>query len=121
MSEHHESYRKFSVANYALSLILKYIAETLRMYTPVPHIDRICNKEYELKDKLTIKAGIPVFVNLLAIHYDERHYPEPDQWRPERFPDTMTDADNLQFTFLPFGEGPRFCIGAYINVQKFPV
>lgn len=93
---------------------LKYLSaciiETLRKYPPVPHIDRVCNKTYKLNDELTIEEDIPVFVNVLAIHRNEKYYPEPDQWRPERMIG-VTDNDNLQYTFLPFGDGPRFCIG----------
>ncbi|KAJ0181076.1 hypothetical protein K1T71_003161 [Dendrolimus kikuchii] len=114
--------RSKSILDYNDLVELKYLSkciyETLRMYTPVPHIDRLCNKDYKLNDKVTIEAGTPVLVNALAIHYDERHYPDPEQWYPERFSDSMTDSDNLQFSFLPFGEGPRFCIGKRYGLMQ---
>lgn len=88
------------------------ITETLRKYPPVPHIDRECKKAYKINDELTIDEGIPVFINVIAIHHNEDYYPEPHKWRPERMLD-ISDNDNLKFKFLPFGEGPRFCIGMY--------
>lgn len=72
-------------------------------------LDRACNKTFKWKD-LTVEKGTPVYVNVLGIHYDEKKYPQPDEWRPERFI-VSSDNDNHDFSFLPFGEGPRFCIG----------
>ncbi|XP_026725871.1 cytochrome P450 6k1-like [Trichoplusia ni] len=93
---------------------LKYlkscILETLRKYPPVPFLDRICNKTYKLNDEVTIEKGTPVFVNVIGIHHSEDYFPEPGKWLPERFVET-SDADNLDFTFLPFGGGPRNCMG----------
>lgn len=85
-------------------------SETLRKYPPVPYLDRVCNKTFKINDNLTIEKGVPVFLNVLALHYDENQYPQPHEWRPERTYD-LSDNDNRGFTFLPFGDGPRFCIG----------
>nr|AXB26395.1 CYP332A24 [Yponomeuta padella] len=93
-----------------MKLLTACILETLRKYPPVPHLDRICIKEYKLDDKLVVEKGTPVFVNVGAIHHDPQNYPEPMEWRPERFIASQ-EGDNRQFTFIPFGEGPRFCIG----------
>nr|AXB26392.1 CYP332A21 [Hebomoia glaucippe] len=100
---------------------LKYMSgclrETLRKYPPVSYLDRICNKRYKLNDDVIIEKGTPVFVNVLAIHYDEKNFPEPNKWLPERFA-AISDSDNVQFTFLPFGEGPRFCIGKRYGMMQ---
>lgn len=84
----------------------------MRKYPPVAYIDRICNQRYKLNESLTIEKGTPVFINVLAIHYDSNIFPEPEKWLPERM-NCSSDSDNLNFTFLPFGEGPRFCIGVF--------
>ncbi|XP_023944126.2 cytochrome P450 6k1-like [Bicyclus anynana] len=109
------------VLEYNDLLELKYLTacinETLRKHTPVPHLDRRCQKEYKLNDKVTIEKGLPVFINVLAIHYNEKYYPEPEQWRPERF-STVNEGDNLNYNFLPFGEGPRFCIGKRYGMMQ---
>nr|DAB41815.1 TPA_inf: cytochrome P450 CYP332A45 [Phoebis sennae] len=100
-----------------LSYLSACLRETLRKYPPVAYLDRICNKRYKLTDDVVIEKGIPVFVNVLAIHYDENIFPEPEKWRPERL-NATSDSDNLQFTFLPFGEGPRFCIGKRYGMMQ---
>lgn len=56
-------------------------------------------------EKLTVE-GVPVFLNFLAIHYDEKQFPKPHEWHPERTYN-LSDNDNQEFTFLPFGDGPR--------------
>nr|ADE05588.1 cytochrome P450 332A5 [Manduca sexta] len=109
------------VLNYTDLMELKYLSacilETLRKYPPVPHIDRACHTDYQLNNDVLIEKGTPVFVNVVHIHYNEEYYPEPEKWRPERMLN-MADNDNRDFTFLPFGEGPRFCIGKRYGLMQ---
>ncbi|XP_050352237.1 cytochrome P450 6k1-like [Nymphalis io] len=107
------------VLDYNDLLELKYLTacinETLRMHAPVAYLERLCAKNYKLDDNFTIEAGTPVFINVLAIHYNEKYYPEPEMFQPERF---MSDIDNTNNVFLPFGEGPRFCIGKRYGMMQ---
>nr|DAB41791.1 TPA_inf: cytochrome P450 CYP332A33 [Melitaea cinxia] len=109
------------VLEYDDLLELKYLTaciyETLRKYASVAYLDRLCINDYKLDDNFTIKKGTPVFINVLAIHYNEKYYPEPEKWLPERFLN-KSDSINTDFTFLPFGEGPRFCIGKRYGMMQ---
>lgn len=93
-----------------LLLSLFSFLETLRKYPAVQNLDRVCTKQYKLNDHVTIEKGTPVYVNCVALQYDEKSFPNPQEWRPKRM-ENVQETDNLQFTFLPFGDGPRFCIG----------
>lgn len=53
-----------------------------------------------------MKIVIPVF----AIHHDPAYYPDPYKFDPERFADNKIKTKN-NYTFIPFGEGPRMCLG----------
>uniref|UniRef100_A0A182JTS3 Cytochrome P450 n=1 Tax=Anopheles christyi TaxID=43041 RepID=A0A182JTS3_9DIPT len=94
------------------------INETLRKYPPLPILPRLTSKEYRIPDSDVIlppkmKIHIPVY----AIQRDERYYPEPDRFDPDRFtPERM--AERHFSTFLPFGEGPRICIGQRLGVMQ---
>lgn len=71
-------------------------------------LDRIAEKDYQIDEKLTIPAGTPVYVNALGMQYDPEYFPDPEQFNPDRF---LPENDIKPFTYMPFGEGPRNCIG----------
>lgn len=71
----------------------------------------MCTKEYKVADsEVTLDKGVAVFVSVLAIHHDEEFYPNPELFDPEQFSEE-NKAKRPSCTFLPFGEGPRNCIG----------
>jgi cytochrome P450 family 6 len=89
--------------------------ETLRKYPVVPYLDRKCVFDYELpvsSDNVTatLPGGTGVYIPVYAIHHDPQYYPEPETFDPERF--TEENMKNRhQFSYLPFGGGPRVCLG----------
>lgn len=84
--------------------------EILRKYPAMGWLDRLTGRDYRIDDKLVIPAGMPVYINSAAIQYNPKYYPNPQTFDPDRF--MPGNEGNLKpFTFLPFGEGPRNCIG----------
>lgn len=60
--------------------------------------------------KVSIPKDQNVWIPIYAIHHDPSIYPEPDVFDPERFSDEVVQTRHAMF-YLPFGDGPRNCIG----------
>lgn len=95
--------------------------ETLRLYSVIPWLDRCCSEPegYSLEPygDFTIPYGMPIYVPFFAIHRDEKNYPNPLKFDPERFsPENIGDIK--PFTFLPFGVGPRNCVGERFGTMQ---
>ncbi|KAL9984597.1 hypothetical protein ACROYT_G006909 [Oculina patagonica] len=85
------------------------INEAMRMYPPGFAQQRDCNETCTIKG-VTIPKGMPIMVPCYAIHHDPEIWPEPEKFDPERF----TEAEKAKrhpYAFLPFGYGPRNCVG----------
>nr|XP_023029787.1 probable cytochrome P450 6a23 [Leptinotarsa decemlineata] len=99
----------------------KVIDETLRMYPALPVVTRRCVEDYRIPDSdVIIEKGIEVFIPIKAIHYDPEYYENPEVFDPERF-----NEENIQgrhpYAHIPFGEGPRICIGLRFGVMQSKV
>lgn len=84
--------------------------EALRLYPPAPSISReaIGDDQFET---LKIRAGAQVLVMPWTVHRHRKLWEQPDAFRPSRFhPGNRERIDRYQY--LPFGAGPRVCIGA---------
>lgn len=87
------------------------VLETLRKYPPLPVLHRKCTKECTIDEAdLTIKREEQTIISSLALHYDPEYFPDPEKFDPERFSEA-NKANIKPFTYLPFGDGPRNCIG----------
>ncbi|XP_069676207.1 cytochrome P450 9e2-like [Periplaneta americana] len=88
------------------------VSETLRVYPPAGALDRKCIKTYTLQSDppCTLQPGQGIWVPVYGLHHDPKYFPNPEKFDPERFSDENKDNIN-QYTYLPFGLGPRNCIG----------
>ncbi|KAM6424356.1 cytochrome P450 3A13-like [Liasis olivaceus] len=85
------------------------ISETLRMHPVVGRLQRVCKKAIEING-ITIPKGMVIVIPPNVLHCDPEHWPEPEQFRPERFSKEAKESIN-PYVYLPFGAGPRNCIG----------
>jgi cytochrome P450 len=83
------------------------IDEAMRLYPPAAITGRHTLAADELSG-FAIPARRDVFIPIHAIHRDPRWWPEPQAFMPERF---AAESDRPRFAYLPFGGGPRQCIG----------
>ncbi|XP_044261778.1 probable cytochrome P450 6a13 [Tribolium madens] len=87
------------------------VDETLRLHPPAAQTSRRCIKDYKIPDQdVVIKKGTSVTISILGIHHDPEYYPDPEKFDPERFTEENKSLRH-NYAFLPFGEGPRNCIG----------
>jgi cytochrome P450 family 6 len=74
-------------------------------------ITRECEKSIKLRGTdVTVEKGVQVLVPILALHRDPKYYPDPERFDPERFSEEGKKT-RPHFSYIPFGEGPRLCIG----------
>ncbi|BET03487.1 cytochrome P450 [Nesidiocoris tenuis] len=84
------------------------VKETMRVHSLVPMLFRVCTKKYTFPGtSLTIEPGQTLYVPISGIHKDPNYYPDPDEYKPERF---GPDVTRPNCSFIPFGDGPRICI-----------
>ncbi|MBS2020420.1 MAG: cytochrome P450 [Deltaproteobacteria bacterium] len=92
-----------------LPMTEQIVSEALRMYPPVYGIARRANEDVTIGE-WTVPRGSEVMVWVYFTHHDPRFYPEPAAFRPERFA-PQAAAALPKMAWLPFGGGPRACIG----------
>jgi cytochrome P450 len=85
------------------------IQEALRLYPPFWMIDREAVADDHAGD-VEIPRGSTVIVFVYGAHHAPRYWQNPERFDPERFTKT-NEKLNTPFTYLPFGGGPRGCIG----------
>lgn len=90
------------------------LKEVLRQYPPVWSLGREVSAETSL-DGIPIKKGTDVWLCVHSLHHDQRWFPNPEQFLPRRW---LEGANPKAFTYLPFGLGPRVCIGQHFATAE---
>lgn len=88
-------------------------SETLRLYCPLPALNRVALEDYQVPGhpKFVIKKNMPVVIPAISLQRDEQYFPNPMTFNPENFSSEQV-ALRDSVLYLPFGEGPRNCIGS---------
>jgi cytochrome P450 len=90
--------------------------EAMRLYPPAPSLNRMAVAADRFGE-LAIPAGASVLILPWIVHRHERLWQQPQSFVPARFlPENREAIDRFQY--LPFGAGPRVCIGATFALQE---
>ncbi|CCH55669.1 cyc2 [Fibrisoma limi BUZ 3] len=103
----------------SLTYLMQIIQESLRMYPPAWAMTRLSLGPDQLGD-YAIKAGDGILLSPYVLHHDPASWPEPEQFNPDRFlPERVKERH--PYAFLPFGGGPRLCIGNQFALMEMQV
>jgi cytochrome P450 len=94
----------------ALSYSRQVIQEAMRLFPPAPGIGRQARVATELGG-MPVAAGTRVHIPVFALHRNTRLWDNPNAFDPDRFTAEQVKARS-RYAYLPFGGGPRICIGA---------
>ncbi|KAL3159252.1 hypothetical protein ABBQ32_011220 [Trebouxia sp. C0010 RCD-2024] len=92
--------------------------EAMRILPPAPLFARIAQEDVQI-GSFAVPKGTPVQIGVYAMHHDERWWQDAEQFKPERWLGDKTGGDRSGgLAYLPFGAGPRMCIGIKLAVEE---
>ncbi|KAL9967757.1 hypothetical protein ACROYT_G026049 [Oculina patagonica] len=95
------------------------IKESQRLCPPGAFPNRQCSEDYDLNG-IHIPAGTEIMIPIYALHHDPDAWEDPEKFDPERFRGPAQDSRHA-FQFLPFGAGPRNCIGMRFALMEIKI
>ncbi|XP_063366043.1 cytochrome P450 6B2-like [Cydia amplana] len=101
---------------------MKYLdmcfSEAMRIFPSLGFLTRKCVRVYTIPGTdVTIDPGVNIIVPVKSLHLDPQYFQDPEEFRPERFhPDNVASID--KYIYLPFGTGPRACIGERLGYMQ---
>lgn len=98
----------------ALPLIRRIVDETLRLYPPAAFLSRTAQATDRLCGR-PVEPGDTVILPIYALHRHHALWNRPDRFDPDRF---SAERPVDRYAYLPFGDGPRVCIGANFALQE---
>lgn len=90
------------------TLLDRFIAETMRMFPPVPYLTRLCTTTHTTSDGQVWQGGSVLSISIVGMHRHPRYWRQPaefDMMRPE------FDSDARPIAYIPFSRGERVCAG----------
>jgi cytochrome P450 len=93
-----------------LPLVRNVFQETLRLYPPIPFLPRIAAEATRI-GRFRVKKGTMIMISPWTIQRHQAYWPEPHRFDPDRFTPER-EATIATGTYMPFGIGPRVCMGA---------
>ncbi|CAJ1957804.1 unnamed protein product [Sphenostylis stenocarpa] len=94
-----------------LKIVSMILNEVLRLYPPIVGFARKVCKDVKLGN-LSLAAGVHVSIPTVLVHHDSELWgDDAKEFKPERFAEGLLKATNGRVSLIPFGGGPRICIG----------
>ncbi|ENN70423.1 hypothetical protein YQE_12928, partial [Dendroctonus ponderosae] len=101
-----------------MTYVKQVLDESMRMYPPGLTLSRVCTKDYKLRNTdIVIEKGTSVVISTLGLGRDPEYFPDPQRFDPDRF-SAEEKAKRHPYVHIPFGEGPRNCIGLRFGVMQ---
>ncbi|OWF50100.1 cytochrome P450 3A24-like [Mizuhopecten yessoensis] len=95
------------------------INETMRLFPAANRLTREASNDVTIGN-INIPKGLVIHIPAGAIHKDPQYWSEPETFNPERFT-PEAKASRIPFVFLPFGDGPRNCIGMRLALLELKI
>ncbi|MFE3238581.1 cytochrome P450, partial [Kitasatospora indigofera] len=99
-----------------LRVVRQVIRESLRLFPPIYAFGRDAVRDTSVGGQ-RIPAGQSAMIAPWVIHRDPRWFPQPDEFHPERWSEEF-ERNLPKFAYLPFGGGPRACIGKHFAMNE---
>jgi cytochrome P450 len=93
-----------------LPYVRNVFRETLRLYPPITFIPRVAAEATRIGD-YRVKRGAMIMISPWTIHRHEKLWRHPHRFDPDRF-SPEREKEHVPGAYLPFGLGPRVCVGA---------
>ncbi|OAY23984.1 cytochrome P450 714C2 [Manihot esculenta] len=104
-----------------MKLLNMVIYESLRLYSPVAVIAREALKDMKLAN-INVPKGVNVWTTILLLHTDPEIWGSDSyNFNPERFANGIAGACKYPFLYMPFGVGPRVCIGQHLAMVELKI
>ncbi|KAL0870367.1 hypothetical protein ABMA27_005377 [Loxostege sticticalis] len=92
--------------------------EGMRMFPSLGYLSRKCTRVYTFPElNLSIDEGTMIAIPVQSLQKDPQYFDNPEEFRPERF-DSQNNKGANKFVYLPFGDGPRACIGERLGLMQ---
>lgn len=99
-----------------LTYLTQVINESMRLYPPAWITDRVPIEDDEING-ISIPKGTMISIFIYGLHHQEESWEDPEAFRPERF-NPENRKNRHPFSFMPFGGGPRLCIGNNFAIME---